>query len=105
MVPSNELGLFRFVISMNIDFNSFRKYIWRSLCSTKYILDIYIKVLPAGNLVGMCSTLYPGMSNLLVTRFFCDFLLAETHISTFVVSRLRRIFILSVHEESDACLY
>ena len=68
-------------------------------------LDIYIKVLLAGNLVGMCSTLYPGMSNLLVTRFFCDFLLAETHISTFVVSRLRRIFILSVHEESDACLY
>ena len=68
-------------------------------------LDIYIRVLPAGNLVGMCSTFYPGMSNLLVTRFFCDFLLAETHISTFVVSRLRRIFILSVHEESDACLY
>ena len=64
-------------------------------------LDIYIRVPPADDSVGVCSKVYPGMSKFVVTGLFWDSLLSEIHnMSTLAVSKLRNIFRLSICEES-----
>ena len=66
---------------------------------------MYIRVPPDGDSVGVCSILYPRMSKLIVTRFFCEILFSEIHnMPTFAVSRLRGTFRLSICEESEDIL-
>ena len=67
-------------------------------------LDVYIRIPPANDSVGVCSKVYPGMLKFVVTELFWDSMLSESNISTFFIGKLRNIFRSSMNEKSEDML-